>query len=296
MSDALVPSPVCPICSGPTQPAGAKRGKCIRTEFKFRFCPQCHFTFVENPCTDYAAIYDENYYRGKGADPLLDYVNELEHPEATVREYEWRGLLRAVRSLVPLNAETQWLDFGCGNGGQVRYVRANSPCRAVGFEEGWVAERARGMGIPILTRGDLKPCAGSFDIVSAIEVMEHIADPVSCLKEIRALLKPGGLLFLTTGNAQPHRAKFLEWGYVAPEIHVSYFEPQTMERALTMSGFRAEVRGALPGFSDILRFKILKNLGVTKRSFFEKILPWPVLSHIADSRYKVSAHPIGWAV
>lgn len=50
-------------------------------------------------------------------------VYELEHPEATVRQYEWRGIQRLVVHLCPLTAETQWLDFGCGNGGLVRYVR-----------------------------------------------------------------------------------------------------------------------------------------------------------------------------
>jgi cyclopropane fatty-acyl-phospholipid synthase-like methyltransferase len=79
--------------------------------------------FVANPWTDYAKNYDEGYYRGGGADPWIDYVYELEHPEATVRQYEWRGIQRLVDHLCPLTAETQWLDFGCGNGGLVRYVR-----------------------------------------------------------------------------------------------------------------------------------------------------------------------------
>ncbi len=294
-SDSKAPIP-CPICSSPTEPAGVRTGKMLNVEFRFRHCPACRYTYIENPATDLAAIYDEKYYRGQGADPLLDYVNELEHPDATVREYEWRGVLETVSSLVPLNTETQWLDFGCGNGGQVRYVRGHSPCRAVGFEEGWVADLARIKGIPILKQGDLPSLKGSFDIVTAIEVVEHIPDPLDCLKQIRELLKPGGLLFLTTGNAEPVRNKVARWGYATPEIHVSFFEPQTLQRAMAATGFRTEFRNALPGFTDIIRFKILKNLGIKRRGIFERILPWSLLSRMANSKYKVTAHPIGWAI
>lgn len=290
------PTTPCHICGAQTQALGALRGTYFKTDFHFRRCPECGYTFVENPSTDFARIYDEKYYRGLGADPTLDYLNELEQPDDSVRVYEWRGVLKAVHALHPLNAETQWLDFGCGNGGVVRYARDHSPCRACGFEEGWIADQARGRGIPILKRSDLSALNGQLDVVTAIEVFEHIPDPVDCLKQIRALLKPGGLLFFTTGNAQPFRGNFFKWGYVRPEIHVSYFEPRTLDRALQAAGFRTEYPRAIPGFDDILRFKILKNLGRKKRSLAEKMLPWPWLTRLANWRYKIRAHPIAWAI
>ena len=286
----------CPICGSQTQALGELRGAYFKTDFRFRRCPECRFTFVENPSTDFARIYDEKYYRGEGADASLDYLNELEHPEESVRVYEWRGVLKAVNALRPLNAETQWLDFGCGNGGVVRYARDHSPCRACGFEEGWIADQARGKGIPILQRGDLAGQAGQFDVVTAIEVLEHVTDPVACLKEIRALLKPGGLLFFTTGNARPFRENFFKWGYVLPEIHISYFEPETLERALKAAGFRSAYPRSNPGINDIIRFKILKKFGWRKHALSEKLLPWPLLSRLAAWRFKIGVHPIAWAV
>jgi hypothetical protein len=38
--------------------------------------PDSRYAFVANPLTDYTQIYNEAYYRGEGADPLLDYVFE----------------------------------------------------------------------------------------------------------------------------------------------------------------------------------------------------------------------------
>lgn len=288
-------SDACRICGAATVDVGSKKGTLRPTEFQLRHCPACRYSFIANPWTDYAAIYSADYYAGRGADPLVDYVFELDHPEATIRQYEWRGILRIVEALVTIGAETRWLDFGCGNGGLVRYVRAERPCHAVGFEEGWIKDEAARRGIPFVEADKLDELRGTFDVVTAIEVLEHVADPVAVLKQVRGLLKPGGLFFLTTGNARPFRDRLLSWQYVRPEIHVSFFEPETLARALTLAGFRPEYRGYLPGFTDVIKFKVLKNLGARRLALAQKLLPWGVLSRVVNRRFQVAGHPVGWA-
>jgi len=290
-------SPACPVCLAETFELGSKRGTYrSETQFSFRHCPSCHFSFVANPCLDFLSIYDEAYYRGKGADPYVDYVYEIEHPEQTIRVYEWRGIFQAVRSLTSVGENTAWLDFGCGNGGLVLYCLAHGCPRTVGFEEGWIEQRAREKGVPLLDTPQLEELIGKFDIVTAIEVLEHLPWPIGTLKKIRALLKPGGLFFLTTGNARPYRGRILEWRYVVPEVHVSFFEPATLELALKRAGFRPERRGYLPEFTDIIRYKILKSLRVRRRNLAERLLPWSILTHLADRRYGISDQPVGWAL
>ena len=285
----------CPVCSSPTEPVARIPGKVVSTQFELRHCPSCRFSFIANPCTDYARIYDEAYYLGRGADPLVDYVFELEHRSETIRRYEWEGIVTAVRSLVPISKETRWLDFGCGNGGLVRHVREHVGCTAFGYDVGWITSRARQLGLPILSDEELDQLAGSFDVVTAIEVLEHVADPVDTLRKIRAMLKPGGLFFYTTGNAEPFRGRLTEWGYVRPDIHISFFEPSTLELALRRAGFRPEFRNFLPGFTDIIRFKALKNLGVRRRAAWQRLLPWNIAARVLDRRLRISAHPIAWA-
>ncbi len=112
---------------------------------------------------------------------------------------------------------------------------------------------------------------------------------------IRALLKPGGLLFYTTGNARLHRKNLARWTYVVPEIHISFYEPRTLDRALREAGFTPEYRGYLPGFTDILRFKILKNLRVRRRSGWEERIPWEAAARLADWYVKLSELPVAWA-
>jgi SAM-dependent methyltransferase len=177
----------------------------------------------------------------------------------------------------------------------VRYVSNHSSCHIVGFEDGWIRNKAIDLKISMIDREQLDSRVHSFDIVTAIEVLEHVVEPLEVLKKIHRLLKPGGLFFYTTGNAQPLRTRLLSWKYLVPEIHVSFFEPETLAYALTRAGFYPEFKGFLPGFTNIIRFKVLKNLHIRRPSLLEQVLPWRVLARIVDLRFKITAHPIGWA-
>ncbi len=225
----------------------------------------------------------------------MDYAYEEEHPRETIRHYEWRGIARVVGALAPPSPSQRWLDFGCGMGGLVEYCHRELGVDAVGHEDGWAAGRARERGVPMLDAEGLTAQEGTFDVVTAIEVIEHIPDPVAALARIRRMLRPGGVLFLTTGNARPHRGRIDRWAYVIPEIHVSFFEPLTMATALERAGFRPQYPGYGPGFTDVIRFKLLKNLRVRRRSRIESAMPWPVIARVVDRRYGISAHPVGWA-
>ena len=286
----------CRLCGRtPAELVGLKKGHWDRRPYTLRHCPSCRFSFIENPCTDYETIYCENYYDGRGADPDVDYVNELTSPDRSIRHYEWRGILEIVQSLLAITSQTRWLDYGCGNGGLVRYCRQEIGCHIVGFEEGWIRGPVRQQGIPLLDARTLARETGTFDVVTMIEVIEHVPDPVGTLEAVRACLRPGGLLFMTTGNARPHRGRLEHWRYVVPEVHVSFFEPEALALALSKAGFRPEFPGFLPGFTDVIRFKILKSLGRRSKSPLEAALPWGPISRLVDRRFGVTAHPIGWA-
>jgi SAM-dependent methyltransferase len=227
---------------------------------------------------------------------LAHYRFELEHPEKSIRSYEWKGIANVVNELTGESGSVRrWLDFGCGNGGLVRHLREREVADAVGFDEGSIVADARARGIPILNPGDLVDQEESFDVVTAIEVIEHTLDPVAELRRIRRMLRPGGLLFLTTGNAEPYANRLSHWRYVVPEIHISYFEPRTLERALTSAGFRPERCSRGGGFNEILKFKLLKNLRVRRRSPLTDWLPPSLIGPIADRLTRLSHHPIGWA-
>jgi SAM-dependent methyltransferase len=259
-------------------------------DFAFRQCAGCGLSFVADPRVDFGSLYDGEYYAGRGADPTIDYIGEMENPR-TVREYEWRGIVRAVTSITG-RADLRWLDYGCGLGGLVRFARDHGIDATYGFDEGWSATWMQDHGLALLTRDQLDEYRGSFDVITAIEVLEHVSDPVAVMADISSLLKPGGLFFLTTGNAEPHRRRLTRWAYVHPDVHVAYFEPRTLARVYEASGLEPYSVGFLPGHDDIIRYKVLKTLRVRSSNWLERLMPWPLLSRIVDRRHRVSAQPL----
>jgi 2-polyprenyl-3-methyl-5-hydroxy-6-metoxy-1,4-benzoquinol methylase len=285
----------CRVCGAPTYRLGSVYGSYSARHYELSRCGDCRYAFIADPWTELDRIYDDRYYAGQGADPLVDYGYELDQPGRTIRRYEWRGIARVVEHLLGGLAGVRWLDFGCGNGGLIRYLRRHAAVSAFGFEEGSIARRARGLGLPVLSAEELEAQQSSFDVVTAIEVLEHTFDPLGELRRIRRLLRPGGLLFLTTGNAAPFADKLPSWSYVIPEIHVSFFEPVTLEQALRNSGFRPERLDLDGGFDEILKFKVLKNLRVRRRSVLTDLIPAAPLAAAAERKVHLTELPIGWA-
>ena len=262
-----VSTPCCKICGSPTLLLGKKLGQFRAQFFRIYRCGHCGYAFVGNPWLDYGEIYTEAYYRGQGADPTVDYLTELEYPADTIRQYEWRGIADVVRSLTQVSPATRWLDFGCGNGGLVRFVRSKVGCGS--NEHGWIKDRAEASGIPYLTDAELEFSRGTFDVVTAIEVLEHLEDRLSPAKADKVASPPGRSVLYTTGNAAPHRSK-LSWSYARPEVHISFFGPELWSASRCANGFRDQLSGICPGFENIIRFKALKGLNVRRTALWRK--------------------------
>ncbi len=281
----------CSICSRETVFVGLQRGKLDARNFVLRHCEHCRYSYIENYRTDFSRIYNEDYYFGRGADSLVDYVYELTHPSQTIRTHEWEGVFKIFKQLRPEGG--RWLDFGCGGGGMVRFALEKG-IEAIGVEDGWIADRGRAMGIPIIKLSELRNFSGQFDFVSAIEVLEHVPNPLNIILEIKKLMKPGGILFLTTGNAKPWRSKLLAWPYTqCPDVHISFFEPETLSRCLMEAGFEPRNIKFSEGITDIIKFKVLKTLRIRNRGLLLDLLPWSVLGKVIDAKYKVSEQPYG---
>jgi SAM-dependent methyltransferase len=90
------------------------------------------------------------------------------------------------------------LDFGCGTGFNLSFLRDyGAVCGADRLrpEDG---EFRRQDGFPLLdVERDLAARKGSFHLVTALDVLEHLDDDVRGLRELDSLLAPGGQIVLT---------------------------------------------------------------------------------------------------
>lgn len=290
----------CRICAAPTFLAGTIRGKFRPRDYTLRRCTACDFLCVVDADTDYEAIYNLDYYLGKGADPQINYAEDMKLGGSSIKFYEARGIEAWADSARRRLSEDQrshrrrWLDFGCGTGYLVDFLRPRWD--AVGYETGGGADFARQRGIPFIQSSEeLDAARGSFDVVSCVEVLEHVADPVSVMEAVRSLLRPGGLFLFTTGNSTPHLGALEKWSYMMfPEIHISFLSEKTSRTLFARTGFEVDDNRWGGGFTDIYRYKILKNLYVKTRSALERLVPWPVLASVADSRFRLAHHPAAW--
>src|SRR5690349_15464592 len=108
-------------------------------------------------------------------------------------------------SRTPLDGKTA-LDVGCGAGllceplarlgAKVTGIDASPEVIAV------AQKHAAAMGLEIDYRaGDVQELDGQFDLITSLEVIEHVADPAAFLKALARRLAPGGLMILSTPNA-----------------------------------------------------------------------------------------------
>lgn len=195
-----------------------------------------------------------------------------------VRRY--RRLLGVLFSDLWTNGRPiSWLDVGAGYGEVVEAVMALAPPGSVieGLEPMRPkALRAQARGLPV-TQAWLSADHARVDVVSLVDVFSHIPDFGAFLEDIRSVLRPGGELFLETGNLADVsiRDEFPnELGL--PDHLVFAGEPQ-VQAFLKRAGFEI-VRIQRLRFDDLLQFA--KNI-------VKKVLGRPVLLRLPyRSRYR----------
>ncbi len=127
-----------------------------------------------------------------------------QHAQAFANRYD-DGLgdqkIAAFRRLAGPLAGTRLLDVGSGDGTFSKVAAgAGAQVRAIDFAESMVAATARRTAVPVV-RGsaDALPYnAGTFDIVAALDIIEHLYQPERALEEFRRVLAPNGRLLLGT--------------------------------------------------------------------------------------------------
>jgi SAM-dependent methyltransferase len=117
----------------------------------------------------------------------------------------WRPSGEAFEALTQqhLGPEARVLDLGCGRGG-VMELFWREVGRAVGLDPDLRSLREHRAGFArVCGLGQALPfAAGSFDLLIALWVFEHLAEPARVLAEARRVLAPGGHLLFLTPNAR----------------------------------------------------------------------------------------------
>jgi SAM-dependent methyltransferase len=154
------------------------------------------------------------------------------------RPITFRTVLRKLRA----HAGGRLLDVGCGQGQFLRRAARYYDVYGIDISPARV-ERARSQsGLDTVSVGSataLEFGDGFFDVVCALDVVEHLEQPEVFFVEASRVLRPGGLLLFSTPNTESlgHRRKGRESFMYRDPTHASLL-PRTEWRArLDKSGF-----------------------------------------------------------
>lgn len=127
------------------------------------------------------------------------------HPNPFINWLFWQRL-RVVMNFVKQRAPfEQVLDFGCGSGVLLPFLAEHSK-RVLGLDVDLLAYQvmSQRLGFPgnIEVRDAIQNplsslTAASFDLITALDVLEHVDDLSSTLRDLMRLLKPGGWLVVS---------------------------------------------------------------------------------------------------
>jgi SAM-dependent methyltransferase len=172
------------------------------------------------------------------------------------------------------------LEVGCAYGFFLEQAQANF--KALGIDVNAAAiESARGLGVDARCVEFLDyVTSDTFDVVCLWDTIEHVLEPRAYLEKARDLLRPDGMLFLTTGDigSLVARVRGRKWRMIHPPSHLNYFSRVTMTRLLQSVGFDVVSVGAIGTRRDLLNtlhlLALFSKTAAVRRtaSTFERLL------------------------
>lgn len=198
-------------------------------------CGGCALKFVY-PIPDTASVYGEDYFTGaEEGFGYVDYDRDKEPMIPAFHEY-----LVRVRKLLP--RAVRLLDVGAATGFFVNYAQQQGFV-ASGVElSAYAAEVGRAHGLDMVTgtiHALLPERAGTYDVITMLDVIEHVPDPTLDIRAAHTLLADKGLLMINTPDTGSAYANIMGtgWHLLTPPEHLIYFNRKNLAALLAREGF-----------------------------------------------------------
>jgi len=197
-------------------------------ELKLRRCPQCACLWASDARQD-DGIIAQAYARVGDA-----YFDAPENGLRYTRFY--KRLEQLVKTHVPGKSI---LDVGCGDG--VFLSTLADDWLKQGLEpsaSGSTLAKKRKLDVTCATL-DSSLRQYNADLISALDVIEHVIDPHQFVESFKRHLRPGGVLLLLTGDADSYPARIAgpQWSYLRWCGHISVFSRSGLRKLLDSHGF-----------------------------------------------------------
>jgi 2-polyprenyl-3-methyl-5-hydroxy-6-metoxy-1,4-benzoquinol methylase len=248
----LTPIHSCPLCgSNKTSLARTERHNFPPDEYfqqyaevpiRLKRCNSCDFVFVDALPKD-PLFYARHYSKDR------DWEYEFRfHGKVAIAQDVRRRILRYLSGgkLLDVGAWSGTLISGLRNDFEVHGVEINAHAAAYAREQG-LDVRTGAFGTVDLS--DVSP----FDVITFIDVLEHIPQPGGIVEQARELIRPGGLIVIKVPHFAAQAAKqttlqrlrLSDEGVAQNYSHINHFSPASLRAILERRGFDVlEVSGA----------------------------------------------------
>ncbi len=216
---------------------GQKQGSsfCAKDSSRYLHCARCSHVYVEDDIPQEELI--ELYARRTSHHASRD-KEEWDYSAVKAR-LVYEPLLRQIAKF---SGQGRLLDIGCSNGSFLHTARATG-WEVFGIElekSSWEIAKRHDLDV---YNGELLDRAfpdNYFVAITMWQVIEHLADPRALLAEIHRILRPGGILAVSTPNIRSIGWYLLRenWGVIEPKVHLNLFTPRSLELLLRATGFK----------------------------------------------------------
>lgn len=186
------------------------------------------------------------------------------------------------------------LEIGCASGAFLHQMNAQGwQVQGVEFSEK-AAEAAAKLGFHVHA-GPLETAPNPdepFDLIVGWMVLEHLHNPVDCLKKLRQWAKPGAWLVLSVPNAGSIEFSIFKdkWYALQLPTHLHHFTPQTLENMLQITGWKLEKVHHQRVLSNLIASTgyVLRDSGYVKVG--QKFIDFPEQA----GRWTYVLYPLAW--
>jgi len=189
------------------------------------------------------------------------------------------------------------LEIGCGAGSTIAYMKQQGIASyVVGVEinEEYL-QIAKHSGVDLILNSNIEDEKlpfknGFFDLILCLDVLEHMFDPWSALKNVLSLLSPEGTVIASIPNVQNIRVIlpliFGQWKYkesgILDNTHLRFFTKASAKYLLEESGFVIQELRHIIDKKPIIRAANALTLGIFRRFMTTQYL----ISGKRDDKYK----------
>ncbi len=238
-------------------------------------------------------MYNKQYYHR--------YNNSLFHKLFIQYAHRREPILRFLKKRKQQNSAL--LDVGCGSGTFLQYAQDYFQCTGIDISKAGLKEASYRSPKSCFEHKSVYELntfkKESFDIVTCFDVLEHVLEVESVVKEVYRILKNDGIFVMSSHNTDcfSRELKWLDWFGYKDKTHIWFYSPSEWELILKQAGF-IPMRHFYNGLIDppYLPFipQIVQELTIKYPTQALSILGFPIPKFMGELFFLVAIKNPGW--